>query len=241
MSEDQLETKALDARYGPILAVEGVGIRVRRGEVVAILGANGVGKSTLLKAICGLVKVTRGTVHCDGQDITNRPTHLILRQGIALVPEGRRIVGTLTVEGNIRVAFGTTARRHRRRWSETVDEIYSLFPRLAERRGQVGGSLSGGEQQMLAIARALATAPAYLLLDEPSMGLAPKVTDQIYDALSPNGPILRGRGVLLAEQSASLALGVASYAVVLAKGKIELEGPKEKVSQANILAAYLGL
>jgi branched-chain amino acid transport system ATP-binding protein len=240
MSADHIEVRDLAVSYGPIAALNGVSLRVQKGEVVAILGANGVGKSTLLKTISGLVRVASGKVLLNGKDITNQRPHQIARRGIAHVPEGRRIIATLTVEENIRLTYGTTGARRGRAWSTTLEEIYGIFPRLAERRKVPGSVLSGGEQQMLAISRALAADPEFLLLDEPSMGLAPVAIDQIYQLLDPSGAITKNRGVLLAEQSASLALSVASYAMVLVKGSIVLEGKTDSIASSEMVAAYLG-
>ena len=240
MSAAQLSVKDLCVNYGPIAALDGVSLSVERGQVVTILGANGVGKSTLLRAISGIVKVGSGKVLVGDREITNQPPHVIARQGIAHVPEGRRIVATLTVEENIRVAFGATRRRPASAWGSVLDEIYSIFPRLAARKGVPAGVLSGGEQQMLAIGRALSVDPDFLLLDEPSMGLAPVVIEQVYDLLQPSGVVTSSRGVLLAEQSASLGLRVASYAYVLAKGKVVLQGSSDQIAADDMVVAYLG-
>lgn len=239
MSAERLEISDLRVTYGAIRALDGVSLKVEPGSVIALLGANGVGKSTLLRAISGVSRVDGGRVKLGDVEITNQAPHTIARLGIAHVPEGRRIVATLTVEENLHVTFGT-ARRHRKDWPAVRDQIYEVFPILAARRRQPAGVLSGGEQQMLAIGRALVGNPRYLLLDEPSMGLAPVIVDQIYDLLRPGSFVVLNRAVLLAEQSASLGLAVASHAYVLAKGRVLLEGAPAELANHDMVAAYLG-
>jgi branched-chain amino acid transport system ATP-binding protein len=225
--------------YGGIAALRDVTVTVGRGQIVAVLGANGAGKSTLLNAISGLVRIGGGRITYNGGDITQRRPHHISRMGIAHVPEGRRIVAPLTVEENLIVSAET--RRVAGSVHERLAEVYDLFPKLATLRRRAGGFLSGGEQQMLAIGRALMTDPQCLLLDEPSLGLAPVVVDEVYNLLTGTAPVLAGRAVVIVEQSATLALSVAEYAYVLSMGSVVIEGSATSVmKEANLVEAYLG-
>ncbi|WP_395676095.1 ABC transporter ATP-binding protein [Inquilinus sp.] len=232
-----LEVEDLTVAYGPIAAVRGVGLTVAAGEIVAMLGANGAGKSTTLQAITGLLPVRRGRVVFDGQPVTGRATEQIVRLGMTLVPEGRRIFASMTVEENLRI--GAAVRRDGADAARVRDEMLTLFPILAARRLQTAGTLSGGEQQMLAIARALMSQPKLLLLDEPSLGLAPQVVDSIFDLLVE----LRRRGLtlLVVEQNVHMALEIADRAYVIAHGEVAMSGTaRELLASDEVERAYLG-
>jgi branched-chain amino acid transport system ATP-binding protein len=222
--------------YGPVEALKGVSLDVNAGEIVTLIGANGAGKSTLLMTVCGSPQATRGTVFFEGRDITRQPTHVIMRRGLAVVPEGRRIFPGLTVLENLHMGGFFAAKE---RLEEDLERVYTLFPRLQERRHQRGGTLSGGEQQMLSIARALMSHPTLLLLDEPSLGLAPLVIAQIFATLEE----IREEGVtiFLVEQNAHRALQLADRGYVLENGRIVLadEGNNLLVNQ-EVRKAYLG-
>ena len=236
-----LTVRNLQVHYGMIHALKTVSLHVREKEVVALIGANGAGKTTLLAAISGLLRPTGGEVVLDGKTVTRERPDRIVREGIAHVPEGRRIFKPLTVEDNLllgsyhRFSFRTAAAIR-----GEIDEVFQLFPRLAERRKQVAGTLSGGEQQMLAIGRALLSKPKVLLLDEPSMGLAPKVIREILDHVA---RLRRERGmtILLVEQNVKAALGVADRGYVLETGKVVLEASSsELLENQDVQRAYLG-
>ncbi len=232
-----LAVKGLEIAYGKILAVKGIDLEVGEGEVVSLIGANGAGKSTTLRAISGLLRARAGTISFEGRAIERLSPHRIARQGLVQVPEGRQIFIDMSVLENLRMgAYGEPSRA---RVKQRLDQAFDLFPRLAERRQQVAGLLSGGEQQMLAMGRALMAEPRMLLLDEPSMGLAPLLVDEIFEL------ILRLKGekrtILLVEQNANLALEVSDRAYVLETGRIRLSGPAAKVAaDPAVLAAYLG-
>jgi branched-chain amino acid transport system ATP-binding protein len=232
-----LEIEGLRASYGPVQALHGVDLTVQEGGVVAILGPNGAGKTTTLRALTGMVR-TGGRITFDGRSLAGLSTSRIVRLGVAHVPEGRGTFPALTVEENLRL--GAYTRRDAAAVRADIDRWYGVFPQLAERRGQAAGNLSGGEQQMLAIARALLLRPRLLLLDEPSLGLAPMVTRELFEVLG------RVKGeqrttMLLVEQSAKLALELADHAYVLEAGRTVLAGPAERVrSDANVQRAYLG-
>ncbi len=216
-----LDVHDLSVSYGPIQAVRGVSLNVAKGEIVALLGANGAGKSSILKALMGIAPRSTGRISFDGTAVERADTASIVRRGLTLVPEGRRVFGQLTVLENLRI--GAAANRDlQQRTPQNCERLYALFPKLAERRNQLAGSLSGGEQQMLAIARALMSEPRMLLLDEPSLGLAPNVVDQIFDFLK----LLQKDGItlLIVEQNAEIALDVAERGLVLAQGRIRKEG-----------------
>src|SRR5262245_45723367 len=227
-----LEVKALEVSYGGIRAVKGIDLEVREGELVCLIGANGAGKSTTLRAICGLVPVRAGEVRYAGADIAKAAVHQLPRQGLVMVPEGRGIFPQLTVEENL--AMGAYARGR-----GDVEAQYATFPRLKERRLQVAGTLSGGEQQMLAIARALMSDPKLLLLDEPSMGLAPMMVTRIFDIV---GDIARrGVTILLVEQNARLALEIAHRGYVMESGEVTLAGKaRDLLGNPKVREAYLG-
>jgi branched-chain amino acid transport system ATP-binding protein len=230
-----LNVSTLSASYGAIRAVSDVSITIPAGKLVALLGSNGAGKSTTLKTIAGLHRAKSGSVVLDGVDITRKSAHQTVRAGLALVPEGRMVVSLLTVEQNLKLS----AYSKRGDQAALLDKVYELFPRLKERRGQTAGLLSGGEQQMLAFGRALMTDPKMLLLDEPSMGLAPVIVDTVYEAIvAIHGS---GQSILLVEQNAALALPISDYAYVLRRGTIVAEGPATEIHESSALQeAYLG-
>jgi branched-chain amino acid transport system ATP-binding protein len=231
-----LRVESLDVAYGEIQALRGVTLEVGRGEIVTILGNNGAGKTTTLKTISGLLHPTAGTITLEDEPLVGVPAHAIVARGVAHVPEGRRIFNRLTVRENL--TMGAYLR------SDTgiaadLDRVFALFPRLAERITQVAGTLSGGEQQMLAIGRALMANPRLLLLDEPSMGLAPVLVEQIFDTISDINR--QGMTILLVEQNAAMALSIAHRGYVLETGSIALEGTAAQLSDnADVRRAYLG-
>ena len=232
-----LEVEDLHAGYGPVRALHGVDVTVQEGAVAAILGPNGAGKTTTLRALTGMVR-TSGRIVFDGRSLAGLSTPRIVRLGVAHVPEGRGTFPALTVDENLRL--GAWTRRDAAAVRSDLDECYGMFPRLTERRGQAAGTLSGGEQQMLAIARALLLRPRLLLLDEPSLGLAPMVTRALFEVL---GRVKRERRttMLLVEQNANLALELADQAYVLEAGRTVLAGPAEQVSaDDNVRRSYLG-
>jgi branched-chain amino acid transport system ATP-binding protein len=232
-----LQVEGLRASYGPLQALHGVDVTVDEGGVVAILGPNGAGKTTILRALCGMVR-TAGRVTFDGRNLLGLPTERIVRLGVAHVPEGRGTFPALTVEENLRL--GAYVRRDAAAVAADIDRWYGVFPRLADRCGQTAASLSGGEQQMLAIARALLLRPRLLLLDEPSLGLAPMVTKELFSVL---GQVKREQHttMLLVEQNANLALELADHAYVLEAGRTVLAGPAGEVrTDEQVRRAYLG-
>src|SRR6185295_8762002 len=216
----RLAVEDLRTAYGEIEVLHGVSLTVEKGQIVALLGANGAGKSTAIKAIMGLVKPTSGRILLDGRDLAGQAAHLAARAGIALVPEGRKIFKKMTVEENLQVGGVVRSAAEVR---DRLADIYALFPTLGERRRQVGGTLSGGEQQMLAIGRALMSRPDFILMDEPSLGLAPLVVERVHQAID---RIRREMGIggILVEQNVSVALGIAAHAYVLMRGSVVLEG-----------------
>ncbi len=232
-----LDVRALAVSYGGIHAVKGIDLHVDEGELVCLIGANGAGKTTTLKGICGLLPVRAGTVTYDGDPITGRPAFKLVRRGLVMVPEGRGVFGALTIEENL--AMGAYARRDRSAIRADVDRVFTLFPRLKERRRQTAGTLSGGEQQMLAMGRALMSRPRLLLLDEPSMGLAPLMVQKVFETIV----AVSGEGVtiLLIEQNAKLALEVSQRSYVMESGEIILSGPaRTMLDDPKVRAAYLG-
>ncbi|WP_424208176.1 ABC transporter ATP-binding protein [Sulfuricaulis sp.] len=232
-----LQTRDLEVAYGGIRAVKGVDLTVQRGELVCLIGANGAGKTTLLKSLCGMLAPSRGEILYEGNAITGKPSYELVRQGISLVPEGRGIFGRLTVEENIKI--GAYARRDRAAIRADMDRLYDLFPRLSERRVQQAGTLSGGEQQMLAIGRALMSQPRLLLLDEPSMGLAPMLVQKIFHTIK--RIVEEGVTLLLVEQNAQLALGISHRGYVMESGKIILTDSAEALlKNPKVRHAYLG-
>ena len=231
-----LSVDALDVAYGQIRALKGVALAVGRGEIVALLGNNGAGKTTTLKTISGLLRPTSGTITLEGQPLAGVPPHEIVMRGLAHVPEGRRIFNRLTVRENL--VMGAYTRRDAGIAAD-LDRVFALFPRLGERVAQVAGTLSGGEQQMLAIARALMLGPRLLLLDEPSMGLAPVLVEQIFDTIVDINR--QGTTILLVEQNAAMALSIAHRGYVLETGSIALAGTAAELSDnADVRRAYLG-
>ncbi|MBI2217433.1 MAG: ABC transporter ATP-binding protein [Candidatus Rokubacteria bacterium] len=233
-----LEVEAIDVAYGKRRALEGVSLSVGEGEVVTLLGANGAGKSTTLRAISGLVRPGRGRILCDGRDLTRAPADAIVALGIAHVPEGRELFPDFTVEENLLV--GAHRRWQREAVREGLERAHRLFPILRERRRQRAATLSGGEQQMLAIARALMARPRMLLLDEPSLGLAPRLVTEIFRVIDEIHAT--GVGILLVEQNARLALGAATRGYVLETGRVVAEGPSAVLREdPRIRQAYLGL
>ena len=232
-----LKVRGLKVSYGGINAVKGVDLDVAEGELVTLIGANGAGKTTTLKALAGLLRPAAGRIHYNGIDITARPAFELVRQGLALVPEGRGVFGRLTVEENL--AMGAYSRRDRARITTDFDRVYGLLPRLAERRRQHGGTLSGGEQQMLAIGRALMSRPRMLLLDEPSMGLAPLMVQTIFETI--RAITAEGVTLLLVEQNAKLALETCHRGYVMESGLIALaDGASRLLTNPQVRQAYLG-
>ncbi len=232
-----LELKKLAVAYGGIQAVKGVDLHVGGGELVCLIGANGAGKTTTLKGITGLQPVRSGSIVYAGQDITGRPAFELVRRGLAMVPEGRGVFGALTIEENL--AMGAYVRSDRAGIASDIERVYSLFPRLKERRRQTAGTLSGGEQQMLAMGRSLMSRPRLLLLDEPSMGLAPLMVQKVFETIL--AVSREGVTILLIEQNAKLALEVAHRGYVMESGEITLEGDaKRLLDDPAVRAAYLG-
>jgi branched-chain amino acid transport system ATP-binding protein len=232
-----LEVESLAVRYGGIEAVRGLSFSVDEGQIVAVIGANGAGKSSSLLAISALVKKSGGTVRFRGEDITRERADRIVAAGLVQVPEGRAILAPLSVEENLEL--GAWTRADRAAAKADLERTYELFPRLAERRAQLAGSLSGGEQQMLAIGRALMAAPKLLLLDEPSMGLAPKLVSLIFQTIA--GIAASGTTVLVVEQNARAALKIADRGIVLSHGAVALEGPSERLlADPGVIEAFLG-
>jgi branched-chain amino acid transport system ATP-binding protein len=231
-----LRIESLDVAYGEIQALRGVALQVGRGEIVTILGNNGAGKTTTLKTISGLLRPTAGTITLEDEPLVGVPAHAIVARGVAHVPEGRRIFNRLTVRENL--TMGAYLRSDAGIAAD-LDRVFALFPRLAERVTQVAGTLSGGEQQMLAIGRALMASPRVLLLDEPSMGLAPVLVEQIFDKISDINRL--GMTILLVEQNAAMALSIAHRGYVLETGSIALEGTAAQLSDnADVRRVYLG-
>ncbi|MBI2719286.1 MAG: ABC transporter ATP-binding protein [Rhizobiales bacterium] len=236
MSEPLLSVRRVETFYGKIQALKGVDVDVNKGEIATLIGSNGAGKSTLMMTICGTPRARAGTIVYDGQDITRRPTHEIARMGISQAPEGRRIFPRMTVEENLQM--GATASQPQF-YGEDLTRVFALFPILEKRRSQRGGTLSGGEQQMLAIARALMSRPRLLLLDEPSLGLAPLIVKQIFSAIRDLNE-KEGLTVFLVEQNAFHALKLAHRAYVMVNGNITMSGTgKELLARPEIRAAYL--
>lgn len=233
-----LEVRDLDVFYGDAQALWGVSLAIEAAEVVCVVGSNGAGKSTLVNAIMGINPARRGTVEMDGTDLTGVPGHRICRAGVAIVPEGRRLFPAMSVRDNLDLgAFNQEARADHK---ESLERVHSLFPRLAERQSQLAGSLSGGEQQMVAIGRALMARPRLLLMDEPSLGLAPVIVDEVFEVIE----VVRAAGVsvLLVEQNVERALEISSRAYLLAEGRVVMGGQAADLAQSpEVRRAVLGV
>ncbi len=233
-----LTVKSVHTYYGNIHALKGVSLHVRKGEIVTLVGANGAGKSTLVNTICGMAKSSRGEIEFNGRHITGLSPESIVRKGIAMAPEGRQIFSAMTVEANLLMG-GFIHRKEREQLREDMDRLYNRFPILKARRRQLAGTLSGGEQQMLAISRALMSRPQLLVLDEPSMGLAPMVTRDIFSIIREIKE--EGRTILLIEQNARAALKIADRGYVIETGKVLLEGEGHQLLEhKEVKRAYLG-
>ncbi len=232
-----LKIENLHVSYGGIRALRGISLEVPDGKIVTLIGANGAGKSTTLRTISGLVKADSGSITYDGEELLGKPIYKILEMGIAQVPEGRRVFTNLTVRENLKI--GAYLRSDKEQIEKDLEWVYELFPRLKERDWQLAGTLSGGEQQMLAVARALMSKPKVLMMDEPSLGLAPLVVKGIFDIIRQINA--QGVTVLLIEQNANMALKIADYAYVLETGKIGLSGTgRELLVNEDVKRAYLG-
>lgn len=232
-----LNINNINVYYGNIHALKGVSLDIREGEIVTLIGANGAGKSTLLKTISGLIKPKNGDILFEGRSIAGKVAQTIVKQGVSHVPEGRRVFSNMTVEENLEL--GAYLRKDKQGIREDFEKVYQLFPRLYERRKQLSGTLSGGEQQMLAMGRALMARPRLLLLDEPSMGLAPLLVKTIFRIIEEINQ--SGTTILLVEQNANMALSVAHRAYVIETGKIVLSGSSDELNQSDqIRMAYLG-
>ena len=232
-----LEVKDLEVYYGVIQAIKGISFHVDKGEVIALIGANGAGKTTTLHTVTGLISPKKGHVLFEGKDITKVPAHKIVSMGMAHVPEGRRVFAELSVYENLKM--GAYTRKDKNEIEESLKNVYKRFPRLEERKKQMAGTLSGGEQQMLAMGRALMSKPKIILMDEPSMGLSPIMVNEIFDIIRSVSE--SGTTVLLVEQNAKKALSIADRAYVLETGKIVLEGKaKDLLEDDSIKKAYLG-
>ena len=236
--ENHLRVEHLEVHYGDLVGVSDVSIEVKTGSIVALLGSNGSGKTTTLNAIAGLVPSSQGSIHWHGENIASQPAYAIVRKGIALAPEGWHLFTQQTVEQNL--MLGTTSLADKKRIPELLERVFTYFPRLKERRRQRAGTLSGGERQMLAVGRALMSAPKILLLDEPSLGLAPAIVETMYETLSELHAA--GLTLLIAEQSVALALEVADYAYVLQTGRTVLQGTAEDLSNdPQVRQIYMGI
>lgn len=232
-----LEIKDLEVNYGVIKAIKGVSFDVNEGEIIALIGANGAGKTTILHTITGLIQAKKGSIVFDGKELTKTPPHKIVSKGMAHVPEGRRIFQQLSVLENLKL--GAYTRKDKSEIASTLKMVYERFPRLEERKNQVAGTLSGGEQQMLAMGRALMSKPRIILMDEPSMGLSPLLVSEIFDIIKVINE--SGTTVLLVEQNAKKALSIADRAYVLETGKITLSGDaKDLINDESVKKAYLG-
>ena len=232
-----LEVKDLQVYYGVICALKGISFEVNEGEIVSLIGANGAGKTTMMQSVVGIIPKKSGSVIFDGKDITKTPCHKIVQLGMTQVPEGRRIFQELSVYENLMMGAYTV--RNSQQFKEDLESVFERFPRLAERRNQIAGTLSGGEQQMLAMSRALMIRPKLLMLDEPSMGLAPILVDQIFEIIKELNK--QGTTILLGEQNANKALEISDRAYVLETGSISLSGTGiELASSDEVRKAYLG-
>lgn len=236
-NEVLLSVKDVEVYYGVIRALKGVSLEVKRGEIVALIGANGAGKTTMLHTITGLLPVRSGSINYNGQEITKIPAHKIVYMGMAHVPEGRRVFQQLSVYENLKL--GAYTRKSKKEIEESIKNVYKHFPRLEERKNQIAGTLSGGEQQMLAMGRALMSKPEIVLMDEPSMGLSPLLVKEIFSIIEELHKA--GTTILLVEQNAKMALSVADRAYVLETGSIAMSGnAKDMLENDDIKKAYLG-
>jgi len=234
-----LEVSRVSVRFGEFAALTDVSLSAGAGEIVVLLGANGAGKSTLFRALIGLVRLSGGTIRCGGEDVTGQPAHAIVRRGIALAPEGRHLFPQLSVKKNLLLGAYTLT-GGRARVAQGIDEACALFPVIRDKLGAQAGALSGGQQQMVALARALMARPRLLLLDEPSLGLAPLVVQQLLDAIRAINA--GGTTILLAEQNAQAALGIATRGYVLENGRVVLEGSRDALlGNEGVKRAYLGM
>ena len=232
-----LEVKDLEVNYGVIRAIRGISFDVNEGEIVTLIGANGAGKSTTMQSVVGLIPKKNGVVTFDGKDISHTPCHKIVHLGMTQVPEGRRIFQELTVYENL--LMGAFSMKDKSGFKDDIDSVYTRFPRLAERRNQIAGTLSGGEQQMLAMGRALMSHPKLLMLDEPSMGLSPLLVDQVFEIIKDINK--DGTTILLVEQNAGKSLAISDRAYVLENGNIVLSGTgAELMASETVKEAYLG-
>ena len=232
-----LDIRNMDVAYGGIRAVRQLNLHVHPGERVALIGANGAGKCTTLRAICGLVPLAAGSIDYQGRSLAGQPVHAMVRQGLVMVPEGRGIFPQLTIEENLQM--GAYSRQDKINFAQELQQVYQRFPRLAERRLQTAGTLSGGEQQLLAMGRAILSKPKLLLLDEPTMGLAPIMVDKIFEVIEDIAQ--QGVTILLIEQNARLALEVSQRGYVLESGELTLQGPaRDLLHDPKVRAAYLG-
>ena len=238
MADALLAVEALETGYGEVQVLWGVSLNAGRGRFTSIVGANGAGKTTMLRAIAGTITPWRGRVMFEGEDVTRLPTHAKAARGLALVPEARQLFTAMTVDENLQL--GAFSKRAARKYSDRLDQVFSLFPRLAERRQQIAGTLSGGEQQMVAIARGLMSEPEILIIDEMSLGLAPVLVHQLFMTLKKLKEA--GLTILLVEQNVHLAFAVSDYAYVIAEGRVVTEGaPATLAARPEIRRAYLGL
>ena len=234
-----LEISNLHVRYGAVAALKGISLKVETGQIVALIGANGAGKSTTLQTISGLVKAANGTIHFDNRDITNKAPHTIVASGISQAPEGRMIFANLTARENLEM--GAYLRNDRQEIDKDLEYLFTIFPKLKERIDQPGGKLSGGEQQMLAIGRALLARPRLLLLDEPSLGIAPILVKTIFQKIVEINKKLQTT-ILLVEQNAHMALSIADYGYVMETGEIRLHAPAAELAKnEEVRKAYLGM
>lgn len=234
-----LEINNLHVSYGGIQALQGISLHVPEGKIISLLGANGAGKSTTLRTIMGIVKPTEGKIIFQGESLLGLKSYQVVMKGIALVPEGRRVFTNLTVTENL--ALGAYTRNDKYQIQRDIDEVYELFPRLKEREKQSAGTLSGGEQQMLALGRAIMSKPRLLMIDEPSLGLAPVLSQGVLSKLTEINQT-RGQTILLIEQNARAALSIADYAYILETGRITLEGPaRELTTNDEVRKTYLGV
>ncbi|GAB4532694.1 MAG: ABC transporter ATP-binding protein [Anaerolineae bacterium] len=236
MTDILLTLENVTTVYGDIEMLRNVNVKVERGKIVCLLGSNGAGKSTLIKAILGLVKVVNGKITFNGEDITGEKTHKIVRKGISIVPEGKRIFPKMTTTENLRM--GAYNEQNERVIEERMERVFSLFPRLKERAQQIAGTMSGGEQSMLSIGRGLMSSPELMIFDEPSLGLAPILVEQNFETIERINQ--EGTTIFLVEQNASLTLEIASYGYVLQKGEVIAEGTAEQLMQTEVIqSAYL--